>query len=1151
MANPIPVQLVVSGDTSNLAKQLADLQKQIQQINGAGSGGGGLFDSGTKSAETFQQSLRGLIGRFSALWAVMKSGEGLANIFGVGVQFNAAIQDARLGIGSLITAQAKVVDSTGAQMDAQQSLTAAMAMGDDQIQKLRISGLQTAATTEQLVSAYQDAVGGGLRAGMSLDQIRQLTVQTVQAAGAMGVPMNQLNQEIRSILDGTIDRNSRVAIRLGITNADVAKWKEAGTLFEKLHERMGGFSEAGKESMKNWTVLLSNMAEASQILLGDAFKNPMANIQASLNSVMSTIINIETANISEKVAPVMMMLKDLGNLLGDFAVSTIRAIVGAIQGMGEWWAKNREAITETVVAFKTFLGDSFSFLGSVAVGMIKFLAECVLLFGKLPEPIKAASIAAGAFAIAMWAANSALAVGAANGATMLISGLQKLGMVFAVATTGAQGFSVALTAMGGPVVWLIAALAAIAAGFYYVASSGVRASQAMLEAQRQSGESVTSLVGQLSTLKAIDEEMKKKDATTAEVISREAKWKESVDGLIKQFPDMAEMIKFEIQEGRTLAQIWMDIANEKVRALKVDIAAQELALQKKKEKFVDQNPNVTKALDFVKDRATMHLWSAGKAVVFNQDQKALAIDQQRLEAAREILKPLEARIAVQKKEAILVPNLVDSDKKKKELADQAHALAELNLLIEKEGLRGMEKATDLERESLEIANAKAHTKQLILQAEKLAEAAKTDPKESVAALKAAGEDVITRIQNEHIEKRMVAAQRWYDFVHSQEGDTLERKLSALKIIVDREADSAERITGIKISAADRDKVLAERSDRETVAFREQRIKQLETAMASLAREEGALFTIQDMITKAPGLGEKLRIEQPYIDAYVDKLKGIGNRQNNWYAGMAEGLDEVANSVTDRFKLMKDAVTSVAQGMKSAFSTAIAGMLQGSMNLSQGLKSIWKGIVSTIIGSIAELVAKFIVAQIAQAAFSGIMAKTAVVTSASLYELAVMETWAAYAGIPFAWPIALAQIGMITASYLGAKGMGMGATAGNGASLAEGGEDTGTAVFTGAAVGGLFSKPTATIFGEAGRELAVPETTFLDWIKNVGERAISMPMGGFTKQDGSQLAFAGGGGNHVTHASFDGALIIGDSTSGLKKAAKALRTIRNYDDRMNG
>ncbi len=1152
MAQDLAVKLVITGDATNLQDQLRQVASQLSAINGGGGSGGmgSMFDGATKGAETFQQSLRGLIGRFSALWAVMKSGEGIATVFNQGIKYNQVLEDSRLGIGALITAQAKLADVNGNALDAQGSLNAAMGHGNDQIQKLRISGLQTAATTEQLVSAYQDAVGGGLRANMSLDQIRILTVQTVQAAGAMGVPMNQLNQEIRSILDGTIDRNSRVAIRLGITNADVAKWKSAGTLFEELNKRMDAFTEAGKESMKNWSVLLSNMVEASQILLGDAFKAPMKNIQGALNAVMETIVDINTANISDKIQPVASLLRDLGNVLGDFAVGTINAISNAVLSMGQWWAANRDALLSVIAAFKVFLADAFSFVGTVGKSMITLLSMMAMWFMGLPEPIKAASVAAGAFAIAMWTVNSAMAGGIATGLGSLISGLQRVGMVFAVATTGATGFSAALTAAGGPWVWAIAAVAALAAGVYYLSTAGERAAQTQLELARKTSETTTAMVQLSPLLKDIDEKMKSKKLTEEQKIERDAQAKKAIEDLIKLAPDQEAIINEQIASGMKYNDVLKEQLKLRLMNLMTTIEEEGAKLKAQQEESAEKarNPGALRTTLWTLAGRPEMAWIAAIRAGEEEYQTRLKT----LEVLKAEYKTIADKLDLEEKLGSITANKVIDEKKLKEMEKHRHDMRVIDLQIQAMEIAAMPHRTAEEKKFWDLRKA-GHA--LDVELERIGHSTEdvtVKERQRMAAHKAYAQQT-DQIDEDFREKGLRAQDDWNAYMEKQEGDTLQRKLAALDDEVRRKIRGL-RDLGAVITEEDEKNVLIERRERETVAFREQRYKQLEQALKDLERQKGVTFTFNEQMKALDDLGQKLMISGEYISGYKNRMKEISDRKADWFGGLAEGVKEVAESVTDRFKMMKDTVLSVASGMRSAFSTAIQGMLSGSMTLSQGLKSIWKGITNTIIQAVADIIAKFIVAGIANTILGGILSTTSKVTAASMYQLAVMESWAAYAGMPFiGMPLALAQIAAITATYAAVTAAGVGMGSGGASGAGSGAFSTGGLDYPALAMGGLVERPTYALIGEVpGRkELVAPETTFVEWIKTVGERAMKMPMGGFQDGSGQQLAFAGGGGTHIVQASFDGALIIGDSQEGLRKAAKQLRTIRTYDERANG
>lgn len=1152
MANTLAVQLVITGETGNLQANLKRIQDQLAQINGGGGGIGGGFSQGAKDAETFQQSLRGLIGRFSALWAVMKSGEGIASVFNTGVKFNAAMEDARLGIGALITAQGKLYSANGQQLEGQTALNAAMYMGNEQIQKLRISGLQTAATTEQLVSAYQDAVGGGLRAGMSLDQIRRLTVQTVQAAGAMGVPMNQLNQEIRSILDGTIDRNSRVAIRLGITNADVEKWKQAGTLFSELNKRMAAFSEAGKESMNNWTTLLSNIAEASQILLGDAFRTPMKNIQGALDAVMKTIVDINTAQVSDKVAPLVSMLKDIGNVFGDLTVATIRAVSNTLMNMGLWWEKNRDALTEVIASFKVFMGDAMSFIGGVAVGFIRFLADSFLWFTKLPEWIKAVNIAIVAFTVAILAANSAIATTAVTSLTSLATKLANIGQLFTYATSfGMSGFTYALGTMVNPVTLLIAGIAALGAGVYYLATASSRAAQAAFEMKRQYVENIQAFNQLLPTLKDVDARMKEKiDPKDTEALKARNELRiQGIKDLIKYAPEQEAFIKKEIEKGTELAKIWLEVAKAKQASLDKDIAAQKMKVAQAQVAAVKSQVGATTSAGMTAvvpgAGAVVDLFAKAKRDAYETELKTLALMEDALDKEKKV-------VALETLAATVKANVVPDTKLALELERRRHEIKVIDFQIEGMMIDSMPKRTTEEKKVYELRKAGLALDIEMERIEHSKEAFSVKERQREAARLAYGQK-LDQVEENYQTRRALAEEKWQEFTKTQEGDTLARKIANLQRLVNAQVRAYEEATGKQISEEEKAAILSERIQRETVAFREQEVKKLESALIDLAKVKGRALTFDEEKAALDGLAEKLNISSAAVEKLKLKIDETQQNRSDWFGGFKAGLQDVADTVINKFELMRSTVKSVADGMKQAFASAISGMLNGTMTLSQGLKSLWKGIVNTIIQALSEIIAKFIVAGIANMVLGSIMESTSQTTALAQYQLAVMESWAAYAGIPYVgWALAMAQIAMITATYVAT--MGMSAAGGSNSGPSGGGEavqSTGMN-YPGYAEGGLVTRPGFVAEIPGNPELVAPEKSFLDWIKNVANPMLQVPSGGFSRTSDGELAYAGMGSmNSMVQASFDGAMIIGDSAEGLRKAATALRVIRVYDERTNG
>jgi len=142
--------------------------------------------------------------------------------------FNQTIEQSRIGIAALIR--------TFKHVDMATSFEIAI-----KIQKrLQIAGLKTVATYQQLLVALQEGIGPALADNFNPAQIVEFTSAMTQAAAAISLPMDQLGQELRAILNANINRNARVAVTLHITNADVKKWKAAGPIIRKVAGSLEG-----------------------------------------------------------------------------------------------------------------------------------------------------------------------------------------------------------------------------------------------------------------------------------------------------------------------------------------------------------------------------------------------------------------------------------------------------------------------------------------------------------------------------------------------------------------------------------------------------------------------------------------------------------------------------------------------------------------------------------------------------------------------------------------------------------------------------------------------------------------------------------------------------------------------------------------------
>jgi hypothetical protein len=188
----------------------------------------------------------------AATFGVFQAIRGFSEFVKSGLAFNDTIAKAEIGMAGLITALGDIRNSEGQIVTGAEAFGAAMGLAREQVEALRQDSLSTTASLSELLSTLQVSVGPGLAQGLKLDEIRKITVGISQAAAAISLPQNQLAEEVRSLLSGTIQlRTTRIAAVLGITNADVRRWKEIGTLSTEIQSRLAAFNKASEEAARS------------------------------------------------------------------------------------------------------------------------------------------------------------------------------------------------------------------------------------------------------------------------------------------------------------------------------------------------------------------------------------------------------------------------------------------------------------------------------------------------------------------------------------------------------------------------------------------------------------------------------------------------------------------------------------------------------------------------------------------------------------------------------------------------------------------------------------------------------------------------------------------------------------------------------------
>ena len=368
MSTDLALAIEIQVEAQRAVDQLKGLQDQIQNLSN------GLKDAGSGGAEAgesiFASMLKAQVVMEGLKMATSAVADAFKDILQTGIQFNAAMSQSALGIGTLVAAMSTIKDANGLVLQGQDALNAGMALGEKQVNALRVGSFQTVATLRQLTDAYQQGLGPMLAAGVSLDDTTKLTVKFAQAAGALGLDMTTLGHEMRATFSGQISpRITKIASSLQIKGEDIQKWKEAGTLVSELNTKLEFFGLAGEKVEASWKGVTSNLEHAFEAGSGNMTQPLFEALRSGIQEALGDAFNLTSGEFSEKFQGILDAGKLAFGSLGDLASTAMKSAVGAAESLATWFKVNRVEVSEIVTATE----EIFVILGQI-VGQVVGLA---------------------------------------------------------------------------------------------------------------------------------------------------------------------------------------------------------------------------------------------------------------------------------------------------------------------------------------------------------------------------------------------------------------------------------------------------------------------------------------------------------------------------------------------------------------------------------------------------------------------------------------------------------------------------------------------------------------------------------------------------------------------------------------------------------
>lgn len=366
-------------------------EKAGKQIQGFGSGSDSASKSLAKAssvADALNQRFASLTQRVLSVYAAYKLLDSVVATTNVGIQANTAWESQKLSIASIVSSTNQLADAQGRVLEGSEKFVASQQVAEKLMQRLQQLGLETTATTQELVNGFQAIIAPALKAGYALEEIPELATRAAQAMGAFQIPVQQMRTEVESLLSGNINKaQDLLAPYLGVTKELVTQWRQQGILVEEINKRLESFKYSGDAIANTWTGLTSNLEEYYQFISRgstDGLFNSMKQSVRELQSLMITM-NQKTglAEVSSNVNNITAAWERMNDFIGNKIIVATMKFTDWIEELNR--PGNLAELERSVSNIGLLLEDASGIASKVALEVGGIAKKAIDGYNELPE----------------------------------------------------------------------------------------------------------------------------------------------------------------------------------------------------------------------------------------------------------------------------------------------------------------------------------------------------------------------------------------------------------------------------------------------------------------------------------------------------------------------------------------------------------------------------------------------------------------------------------------------------------------------------------------------------------------------------------------------------------------------------------------------
>lgn len=337
-------------------KGLAAMQRELNSFSSSAISD---FSTLSKGSDAFGASLGRAAKTAAGLAAAYLSVSKIVSGISAGVQLNANLQEAQIGIASVLATTNKYIDAQGVALQGQEAFNAAMRQSKEIAREIDLATKTTVANEIQLLQAVQATLSTASQQGAGTKETVKFLADLGNAMNTFQLDLNNLGREAFALLSGTNLGQSALFQRLkglGISDENIKSWIKAGTLIDNVTVKLGAFSAAGEEMAKTFAGrsrdLESSLAGIAEIVTKD-----LTQSLGEAKTVISELFyNPETFALSDEIEPLVKLVQDFVSAFGRNALDAANSFADSMKSLSGFVDRNRRDIDSLGQSAKSLAG---------------------------------------------------------------------------------------------------------------------------------------------------------------------------------------------------------------------------------------------------------------------------------------------------------------------------------------------------------------------------------------------------------------------------------------------------------------------------------------------------------------------------------------------------------------------------------------------------------------------------------------------------------------------------------------------------------------------------------------------------------------------------------------------------------------------------